>query len=338
MPRRKSKDPDFTEDDSPLSDDEENEETPVASDKSDSEDSDSEDSGSENEEEEEQQQDSRYQSEGPDSVRRYLKEIQKSKLLTFEQEQELGKRIAKGDHQARQKMIESNLRLVVSMGKRYINRGLHFSDIIEEGNIGLIRAVEKFDYRRGYKFSTYASWWIRQSIERAIINQSKLIRLPVHVVERLNHYLGKAEELVRELHRAPTVREVAEKMSVEEAEIIDLRQLIRRTYSLESPIGHTADTMLKDIIEDKTQISPVVMAIGIRNREEIHRWMKVLKENEARVIQLRFGLDGEVPHTLEEIGKMFGFTRERVRQIEHSAINKLRAIVEKETIKPEEML
>ena len=289
-------------------------------------------------EDEDEKEEDQYHSDGPDSVRRYLKEIQKSKLLTFEQEQELGKRIAKGDQEARQKMIESNLRLVVSMGKRYINRGLHFSDIIEEGNIGLIRAVEKFDYRRGFKFSTYASWWIRQAIERAIINQSKLIRLPVHVVEKLNHYLGKVEELVRQLHREPTVSEVAEKMHLDEEEIVDTRKLIRRTYSLDSPIGQSADTLLRDIIEDKSQVSPAIMAIGIKNREEIERWLKTLKENEARVIQLRFGLSGEVPHTLEEIGKMFGFTRERVRQIEHAAINKLRALIEKMMIKSDEML
>jgi RNA polymerase sigma factor (sigma-70 family) len=320
VPRRKSKKRDYSYDEPRVIDDDRDK------------------AGESDSDEEDEKDKGGYQSEGVDTVRRYLKEIQKSKLLTFEQEQELGKRIAKGDHPARQKMIESNLRLVVSMGKRYINRGLHFSDIIEEGNIGLIRAVEKFDYRRGYKFSTYASWWIRQSIERAIINQSKLIRLPVHVVEKLNHYLGKTEELVRELHRPPTVHEVAERMHLDENEIIETRQLVRRTYSLDSPIGQSADTMLQDIIEDKSQISPAIMAMGIRNREEIQGWMKSLKENEARVIQLRFGLEGEVPHTLEEIGKMFGFTRERVRQIEHSAINKLRAIVEKEMIKAEEML
>lgn len=277
-------------------------------------------------------------SDGVDTIRRYLKEIQKSKLLTFEQEQELGKRIAKGDEEARQKMIESNLRLVVSMGKRYINRGLHFSDIIEEGNIGLIRAVEKFDYKRGFKFSTYASWWIRQAIERAIINQSKLIRLPVHVVERLNQYLTKAEELVRRFHREPTVKEISEEMSMPEEDIIDIQQLVRKTYSLDSPIGHAADTLLRDVIEDTSQISPSVMAMGIKNREEIERWMQALKENEYRVIQLRFGLKGEVPHTLEEIGKMFGFTRERVRQIEHAALGKLRAVIQQKTIKSEEML
>ena len=274
----------------------------------------------------------------PDSIRNYLKDIRRSKLLTFDQEQELGKRISKGDEQARQLMIESNLRLVVSIGKRYINRGLPFSDIIEEGNIGLIRAVEKFDYKLGFKFSTYASWWIRQAVERAIINQSKLIRLPVHVVEKLNHYLGRSEELVQKLHRDPTAKEAAEYMKLPEKEIIEMRQLIRKTYSLDSPIGDRADTSLKDIIEDKTQVLPSIMAIGIKNREEIERWLSTLKDKECRVIRLRFGLSGEMPHTLEEIGKTFGFTRERVRQIEHAAINKLRVIVQQKAIKADEIL
>jgi len=273
-----------------------------------------------------------------DAIQSYLKEIRKSVLLTFEQEQDLGKRMEKGDEQARQRMIESNLRLVVSIAKRYINRGLPFSDVIEEGNIGLIRAVEKFDYKRGFKFSTYASWWIRQAIERAIINQSKVIRLPVHVVEKLNHYLREAEEVIQKLGREPTAHEMADRMKVDEKEIIEIRQLIRKTYPLDSPIGSTAETSLKDIIEDTTQISPSIMAIGIKNREEIERWLGTLKDNERKVILLRFGLSGEMPHTLEEIGKGFGLTRERVRQIEHAAINKLRAIMEEKTIGPEEML
>ena len=280
----------------------------------------------------------RKPSEAHDSIRSYLKDIQKSVLLTFEQEQELGKRIAKGDAKARQRMIEANLRLVVSIGKRYINRGLPFSDIIEEGNIGMIRAVEKFNYKLGFKFSTYASWWIRQAIERAIINQSKLIRLPVHVVEKLNHYLSKSEGLVQKFQREPSVKEMAEKMKVPEKDIIEIRLLIRKTYSLDSPIGDRAETSLKDIIEDTSQDSPSVMAMGIKNREEIEGWLQTLKENERRVIQLRFGLAGEVPHTLEEIGKGFGFTRERVRQIEHAAINKLRELIQEKMIKVDEML
>lgn len=274
-----------------------------------------------------------------DAIKSYLKEIRKSVLLTFEQEQDLGKRIQEhGDEDARRQMIESNLRLVVSMGKRYINRGLPFSDIIEEGNIGLIRAVEKFDYKRGFKFSTYASWWIRQAIERAIINQSKMIRLPVHVVEKLNHYMAISEQLMQEMNHIPTAKEVARRMKVKEDEILEIQQLIRKTYSLDSPIGGREDTSLKDVIEDTSQIPPSMMAIGIRNREEIEKWLSTLKENERRVVTLRFGLAGEMSHTLEEIGNVFGLTRERVRQIEHSAITKLRAIIDQKTIKPEEIL
>ncbi|HEY5647970.1 MAG TPA: sigma-70 family RNA polymerase sigma factor [Nitrospiria bacterium] len=274
-----------------------------------------------------------------DAIKSYLKEIRKTSLLTFEQEQDLGRKIQEEkDPEARKQMIESNLRLVVSMGKRYINRGLPFSDIIEEGNIGLIRAVEKFDYKRGFKFSTYASWWIRQAIERAIINQSKMIRLPVHVVERLNHYLGIVDGLMQELDRVPVVKEVAKRMKVKEEDILEIQQLIRKTYSLDSPIGGREDTSLKDVIEDTSQVPPSVMAMGIRNREEIEGWLSTLRENEFKVIILRFGLQGEVSHTLEEIGNQFGLTRERVRQIEHSALNKLRAIIENKTISPEEIL
>ncbi|MGH7275285.1 MAG: sigma-70 family RNA polymerase sigma factor [Nitrospiria bacterium] len=277
-------------------------------------------------------------SSGLDAVKSYLKEIRKSKLLTFEEEQSLAKKIAKGDEKARQRMIEANLRLVVSIGKRYINRGLPFSDIIEEGNIGLIKAVEKFNYKRGFKFSTYGSWWIRQSIERAIINQSKLIRLPVHVVEKINHYLVVMENLMQTLDREPTTQEISKKLGVSEREVSNLQQLIRKNYSLESPISHGHETSLKDIIADMSQISPSKSAEGIKRREEILRWLQTLKENESRIIEKRFGLDGGEPQTLEEIGKIFGLTRERVRQIESAALTKLRAIIVKKTIKPEEIL
>ncbi len=277
-------------------------------------------------------------SSGLDAVKSYLKEIRKSRLLTFEEEQALAKKIAKGDQKARQKMIEANLRLVVSIGKRYINRGLPFSDIIEEGNIGLIKAVEKFNYKRGFKFSTYGSWWIRQSIERAIINQSKLIRLPVHVVEKINHYMVVLEDLMQILGREPTTQEIAKKLGASEREVVNLQQLIRKSYSLESPIAHGHETSLKDIIEDTSRISPSKSAEGIKRREEILDWLKTLKDNEQEVIRLRFGLDGGEPQTLEEIGKIFGLTRERVRQIESSALSKLRAIIAKKTIKPEEIL
>jgi RNA polymerase nonessential primary-like sigma factor len=273
-----------------------------------------------------------------DVVKSYLKEIRKSALLTFEEEQELAKQMEKGDEKARQRMIESNLRLVVSIGKRYINRGMAFSDIIEEGNIGLIKAVERFNYRRGFRFSTYGSWWIKQAIERAIINQSKLIRLPVHVVERLNHYLSFNEQLMHALDREPTAKELAEKMGMSEKEVTEIRQLIRKTYSLDTPIGSNQDVALKDMIEDTTQISPSVKTEGILRRETIFQWLDTLKENERKVVILRFGLEGAEPQTLEEIGKVFGLTRERMRQIEAVALNKLRALIESKTIKPEEIL
>ena len=273
-----------------------------------------------------------------DVVKSYLKDIRKSALLTFEEEQELSKRMEMGDEKARQRMIESNLRLVVSIGKRYMNRGMAFSDIIEEGNIGLIKAVERFNYRRGFRFSTYGSWWIKQAIERAIINQSKLIRLPVHVVEKLNHYLTVNEQLIQELDREPTATELADKMEYSAEAVIGIQQLIRKTYSLDTPMGSNQDVALKDLIVDTTQISPSINAEGVLRREIIFQWLDTLKESERKVVILRFGLEGEEPQTLEEIGKVFGLTRERMRQIEGVALNKLRALIEKKTIKPEEIL
>ena len=277
-------------------------------------------------------------SEGLDAVKIYLKEIRHSTLLTFQQEQELGKRMRAGDFHAREQMIESNLRLVVSLGKRYMNRGLPFADVIEEGNLGLIKAVEKFDYARGFRFSTYASWWIRQYIERAIINQGKLIRLPVHVVERLNRYLSKVERLGQELGREPRVDEIADRMRISEREVTDLKQLIRTTYSLDSPISEGTDTFLRDVIEDPRVASPASTAEGVQRREEIMEWMKDLQEKEKTVIVLRFGLDGGDAQTLETIGQDLGLTRERVRQIETAALVKLRAIIEKKTLKQDDLL
>jgi RNA polymerase primary sigma factor/RNA polymerase nonessential primary-like sigma factor len=273
-----------------------------------------------------------------DAVKSYLKEIRRSTLLTFADEQRLAKLIEKGDAKAREQMIESNLRLVVSIGKRYINRGLPFSDVLEEGNIGLIKAVEKFNYRRGFKFSTYASWWIRQSIERAIINQSKLIRLPVHVVEKVNHYLQAVDVLMQEHDRDPNAQEISRRLRVPVDEVVHLQQLIRKTYSLDSPIGNAQETSLKDIIEDTSQISPATTTEGIRRREDIVRWMKILKPNEQKVLIMRFGLDGDEPHTLEEIGKVFGLTRERVRQIEAGALAKLRGVLAKMTITADQII
>ena len=277
-------------------------------------------------------------SEGLDTLKSYLREVRRSTLLTFKQEQQLGKRVLGGDELARQQMIESNLRLVISIGKRYMHRGFPFSDIVEEGNLGLIKAVEKFNYKRGFRFSTYASWWIRQYIERAIINQGKLVRLPVHVVERLNRYLGKVEQLVQQLGREPRAQEVALKMNTSEEEVLDLKQLVRTTCSLDSPINDRADTFLFDVIEDHGCLSPDETADGVRRRAELMAWVRELPEKEQTVIVYRFGLDGDEAKTLEEIGREMGLTRERVRQIEMSALVRLRNTIEKKTMTQADLL
>jgi len=273
-----------------------------------------------------------------DVIRAYLHEISHTSLLTFEEEQELARRIAQGDEKARQRMIEANLRLVVNIGKRYINRGLPLADIIEEGNIGLMKAVERYDPSKGFRFSTYASWWIRQSIERAIINQTKTIRLPVHVAEHINKYLSTVENLIHKLGREPTLKEIADAMKISQKDVEELQQLIRKTYSLETPVGDKEESYLKDIIADSTVTSPAKIAEGISMREEIDRWLSELKEKEREVICLRFGLEGQEPKTLEEIGKKFGLTRERIRQIEAASLAKLRNIIAKRDIKKEEVL
>lgn len=276
--------------------------------------------------------------EGLDTIKSYLREVRKSTLLNFKQEQALGKRVMAGDEAARQEMIEANLRLVISIGKRYMNRGFPFADIVEEGNLGLIKAVEKFNYKRGFRFSTYASWWIRQFIERAIINQGKLVRLPVHVVERLNRYLGKVEQLVHELGREPRADEVAAKLKTSVAEVDDLKQLVRTTCSLDSPISDRQDTFLRDVIEDPLCLTPAETTEGVMRRAELMAWVKDLPEKERIVILARFGLDGAESRTLEEIGQEMGLTRERVRQIETAALARLRGIIERKTMKRADLL
>lgn len=275
---------------------------------------------------------------GLDAIKYYLKEIRKTPLLTFEQEQELAKRIAKGDQEARAKMIEANLRLVVAIGKKYINRGLQFSDIIEEGNLGLIRAVEKFQYERGFKFSTYASWWIKQSIERAIVNQTRTIRLPVHIAEIVNSYMRAVRQLTQSLGRDPQIEEIAKKMKVTVDKVRSISQVVRETYSLDMLIGDQEEDTLKDILQDNSSVSPATVSDDIRRREHIDEWLQQLSVSERKVIELRFGLiDGE-PKTLDSIGKDFGITRERVRQIETQALNKLRIITRRKKIDLEGML
>lgn len=276
--------------------------------------------------------------EGLDTLKSYLREVRRSTLLTFKEEQQLGKRVMAGDERARQHMIESNLRLVISIGKRYMHRGFPFSDIVEEGNLGLIKAVEKFNYKRGFRFSTYASWWIRQYIERAIINQGKLVRLPVHVVERLNRYLNRTEQLVQALGREPRAAEVALKMKTSEDEVLDLKQLVRTTCSLDSPLNDRTDTFLRDVIEDPTGLSPDETADGVRRRAELMAWVRELPEKEQTVIVSRFGLDGGEAKTLEEIGRTMGLTRERVRQIEMAALARLRHTIERKTMTQADLL
>ncbi len=275
---------------------------------------------------------------GLDAIKYYLKEIRKTPLLTFEQEQELAKRIARGDADARARMIEANLRLVVAIGKKYINRGLPFSDIIEEGNLGLIRAVEKFQYEKGFKFSTYASWWIKQAIERAIVNQTRTIRLPVHIAEIVNSYMRAMRQLTQQLGREPQIEEIAKKMRVSVDKARSISQVVRETYSLDMLIGDQEEDTLKDILQDTNALSPANFSDDIRRREHIDEWLTQLSVSERKVIEMRFGLNDGEPKTLDSIGKEFGITRERVRQIETQALNKLRAITKRKKIDLEGML
>ena len=275
---------------------------------------------------------------GLDAIKYYLKEIRKTPLLTFDQEQDLAKKIVQGDQVARANMIEANLRLVVAIGKKYINRGLQFSDIIEEGNLGLIRAVEKFQYERGFKFSTYASWWIKQSIERAIVNQTRTIRLPVHIAEIVNSYMRAMRQLTQSLGRDPQIEEIAKKMKVTVEKVRSISQVVRETYSLDMLIGDQEEDTLKDILQDTNAVSPASISDDKRRREYIDEWLTQLTVSERKVVEMRFGLvDGE-PQTLDSIGKEFHITRERVRQIETQALNKLRAITKRKKIDFEEMV
>lgn len=269
---------------------------------------------------------------GIDSVKCYLKEIRKSPLLTFQDEQELGKRIFEGDHEARTQMIEANLRLVVAIAKKYVNRGLSFSDIIAEGNLGLIRAVEKFDYRKGFKLSTYASWWIKQYIERAFVNQLSTIRLPVHVAEIVNQYKRTVTQLTQELEREPTIEEIAEKMGLKVEKVRSVSQVVRETFSLDTIIGDKDEDTLEDVLRDSAAVLPDSYSESIKRRDYINEWLAKLSECERRVIEQRFGLNDGEPKTLDCIGKEYKITRERVRQIENKALNKLRTITREENI------
>ena len=275
---------------------------------------------------------------GPDALKYYLQDIRKTPLLTFEQEQKLAKRIALGDKEARARMIEANLRLVIVVGKRYINRGLPFPDIIAEGNLGLIRAVEKFQHQRGFRFSTYAWWWIRQSIERAIVNQVRIIRLPVHVSEVVNKYTRAVRNLTQQLGREPGAQEIAREMRISVSRVRAVSQLVRDCCSLEARIGDQEEDTLKDVLCDgNAPSSENIHDDGCRQRH-INEWISQLPATERKVLELRYGLNREEPLTLMSIGKQFGLTRERVRQIENQAINKLKSLAKNRKIVLNDML
>lgn len=259
-----------------------------------------------------------------DPVRMYLKEIGQIKLLTTEEELELADRIAAGDEQAKATLAEANLRLVVSIAKRYVGRGMLFLDLIQEGNIGLMKAVEKFDVTKGYKFSTYATWWIRQAITRAIADQARTIRVPVHMVETINKLARVERQLTLELNREPTEEELSKKMGTSVEKIRDIYKISQEPVSLEIPIGEEDGSHLGDFIPDETNMSPEDFAINELLKDEISEVLLTLTEREEKVIRLRFGLEDGRPRTLEEVGQLFGVTRERIRQIEAKALRKLR--------------
>lgn len=262
-----------------------------------------------------------------DSVKYYFNCIKKYPLLTFKEEQELAGRIARGDQQARRKMIESNLRLVVNIAKRYVNRGYPLQDLIEEGNIGLIKSVERFKAVKGCKFSTYATYWIRQSIERAIVNQSNIIRLPIHVAADISKLNRAARDLSVALSREPDHRELSEKTGFSGRYVKRLDIISRKTYSLERFAPDGGDTPLLDKIEDNTFPAPLELLSRLRRLDRVNNWINLLDESESAVIKMRFGLDNSLPKTLDAIGRAFGVTRERVRQIEVRALGKLRHII-----------
>ena len=259
-----------------------------------------------------------------DPMRMYLKEIGKIPLLSQEKELELAKRMADGDEEARHQMAEANLRLVVSIAKRYVGRGMQLLDLIQEGNMGLIKAVEKFDYTKGYKFSTYATWWIRQSISRAIADQARTIRIPVHMVETINKVLRTAHSMVQDLGRDPTADEIAKQMDMPVEKVAEILKMAQEPVSLETPVGEEDDSHLGDFIQDQKIAEPAEAASFNLLHEQLEKLLEGLSPREATVLRMRFGLVDGRPYTLEEVGKEFNVTRERIRQIESKALRKLR--------------
>ena len=268
-----------------------------------------------------------------DSLRLYLREIGKVPLLTADQEVYLAKRIERGDMIAKTQMIEANLRLVVSIAKGYLGRGLSFLDLIQEGSLGLIRAVEKFDYRKGYKFSTYATWWIRQAVTRAIADKARTIRIPVHMVEKLNKVVHIERQLVQRLGREPRPEEIAEELEMTTEEVREILRMAQHPVSLEKPIGEEEDSELGDFVEDENTETPDEAASLTLRRSDIENALNALPERERQVIELRFGLTGGQPCTLEEVGKAFGVTRERIRQIENNTLKKLEGLPEAQALR-----
>jgi RNA polymerase primary sigma factor len=268
-----------------------------------------------------------------DSLRLYLRSIGRVQLLTAEREVALAQRIERGDLVAKQEMVEANLRLVVSIAKGYLGRGLSFLDLIQEGSLGLIRAVEKFDYRRGYKFSTYATWWIRQAVTRAIADKGRTIRIPVHMVEKLNKVVHVERQLVQQLGREPIPEEIAEELECTAREVRDILRMAQQPVSLEKPIGEEEESELGDFVEDEAAESPFDMASTSLRRENVRRALDTLPQREREVIEMRFGLTGARPYTLEEVGRAFNVTRERIRQIENHTLKKLESLPEAQRLR-----
>jgi RNA polymerase primary sigma factor len=268
-----------------------------------------------------------------DSLRLYLRSIGRVELLTAEQEISLAKRIERGDMTAKRHMVEANLRLVVSIAKGYLGRGLSFLDLIQEGSLGLIRAVEKFDYRRGYKFSTYATWWIRQAVTRAIADKARTIRIPVHMVEKLNRVAHVERQLVQRLGREPEPHEIAAELKVPVREVRDILRVAQMPVSLEKPVGDEDESELGDFVADEATEEPFEAATENLQREDIQKALDALPERERQVIELRYGLRGHEPLTLEEVGRAFGVTRERIRQIENNTLKKLKQLPEAQRLR-----